>query len=364
MHLPVPDVSASVKAEFTESSTYNSTSTFLVAKVIVQNPFKRGVDFSLKQSAKDVLDDLVTGVDNFKKAFGDSFVRGLQTGGEFYAVIRITSISSTTQRELSKSLEEEYYGLATSGSFERKFNQANTSASTRSELNATMFQKAGIGDQISPTTEISEVMARVKQFPTIVQENPVAYETEVATYDTLPLPIPTPEEQESFLLALRDARDRKLHYVQSKNDLEFPRRNPVFFEELPADDILVTAITVYAKLINAVMDHGIKLSKGQMNPPRVFDPSLLQPPLAEPAPILLRRAAPPVLPTIRVPNFIGVDEFEWEAAGRCLSAASIDDCLAGTVFTDQDDHPVPMGINREIAEFYVLCMRGGPENRG
>ena len=90
--------SASVKAEFTESSTYNSTSTFLVAKVIVQNPFKRGVDFSLKQSAKDVLDDPVTGVENFKKAFGDSFVRGLQTGGEFYAVIRITSILSRPKR--------------------------------------------------------------------------------------------------------------------------------------------------------------------------------------------------------------------------------------------------------------------------
>ena len=57
---------------------------------------------------------------------------------------------STTRRELSKLLEEEYYGLATSGSFERKFNQANTSASTRSELNATMFQKAGIGDQDLP----------------------------------------------------------------------------------------------------------------------------------------------------------------------------------------------------------------------
>ena len=155
--------------------------------------------------------------------------------------------------------------------------------------------------------------------------------------------------------------DRKLYYVQSKNDLEFARRNPVFFEELPADDILVTAITVYAKLINAVMDHGISTLEGQMNSPLpVFDLSLLQPPLAEPAPILLRRVALPVLPTIRVPNFIGVDEFEWEAAGKCLSAASIDDRLAGTVFTDQDDHPVPMGINREIAEFYVLCMRGGP----
>ena len=221
-----------------------------------------------------------------------------------------------------------------------------------------MFQRAGTGDQISPTTAIDEVKARIKEFPTIVHQSPVAYETEVATYDTLPLPIPTPEEQDDFLLALRDARDKKLQYIQSKNDLEFARRNPVFFDDPPSDEVLVSAINLYTRLINAVMDHGIKLSTGQMKPPRLFDPNALQPPIMEPAPIQLRRAATPAPPTIRVPNFIGVNEFEWEEAGRCLSAASVDDCLSGTAFPGPDGNPNPMGINREIAEFFKLNISG------
>ena len=41
-------------------------------------------------------------------------------------------------------------------------------------------------------TEVSDILARVRNFPTIVEAEPVAYEVEVATYDTLPLPLPTP----------------------------------------------------------------------------------------------------------------------------------------------------------------------------
>lgn len=281
--------SASAKAQFSESSNYNSTSTFLVARCIVQNSLTRGKNFSVKSSAQALLDALR--FDEFKRAFGDSFVRGLQTGGEYYCVIRITSVSSTQQNDLSVSLQAEYNGLAASGSFKGQYSEANKSTSTKSEYTATMYQKAGSGAQISPTVEISEAITRFKNFPEIVKTNPVAYETEIATYDTLPLPIPTPEEQEDFIFALRDAREQKLRYIQTKNDLEFALRNPTFFEALPANDVLSNAINVYTKLINAVMDHAIRLSRGQIKPPRIFDPSEVSPPIIEPAPIPLQRAS-------------------------------------------------------------------------
>jgi hypothetical protein len=282
--------SASAKAQFSESSNYNSTSTFLVARCIVQNPFRRGKNFRVTQDARDLLTALR--FDEFKRAFGDSFVRGLQTGGEFYAVIRITSVSTATQSELAASLQAEYNGLVAAGSFKAQYAQANASASSRSEYTATMFQRAGSGAQISPTVEISEVIARYKNFPEIAGASAFAYEAEVATYDTLPLPLPTPEEQEDFLFALRDAREKKLHYIQTKNDLEFALRNPVYFDALPPSDVLLGAISAYTKLINAVMDHAIKLARGQMRPPRVFDPGEASPPLAEPAPIPLPRVIP------------------------------------------------------------------------
>ena len=46
---------ASVKGEFADTTGYNSTSTFLVAKVIVSNPFLRGHDFTLTSAAQALI---------------------------------------------------------------------------------------------------------------------------------------------------------------------------------------------------------------------------------------------------------------------------------------------------------------------
>ncbi|MFI0088437.1 hypothetical protein [Streptomyces bobili] len=255
---------------------------------------RRGKNFQVTAVAQGLLDSLR--FDEFKAAFGDSFVRGLQTGGEFYSVIRITSVSASKQSELALTLQAEANGLVASGGFEAAFTQANSSQSTRSEFSASMYQKAGTGAQISPTVEIGEVINRFKGFPQIASNSAVAYETEVATYDTLPLPVPTIQEQESFLFALSDAREKKHRYAQTRNDLDFALRNPVFFEALPPADVLQSASSTYTKLINAVMDHAIRLSRGQITPPRVFDSTVLTPPLFEPAPVPLRRVSQP-LPT-------------------------------------------------------------------
>lgn len=293
--------SGSAKAKFSESSNFNSTSTFLVARCLVKNPIVRARDPKVTAAAKALLDGLR--FEEFQKAFGDSFVRGLQTGGEFYSVIRITSVSTGKQVELAATLQAEANGLVAGGSFSAAFSKANSSASTRSEFTATMFQKAGSGAQIAPTVEISEVIDRFKRFPEIARDSAAAYETEVATYDTLPLPVPTPEEQDSFLLALADAREKKLRFIQTRNDLDFAVRNPTFFEDLPGAEILSGASATYTRLINAVMSHAIKLSRGQISPPHLFDPGALTPPLAEPAPIPLKRVSPPPLaPSVEVPD--------------------------------------------------------------
>ncbi|MGW7200836.1 hypothetical protein [Streptomyces chryseus] len=294
-------VSASAKAKYSESSSFNSTSTFLVARCTVENPMRRGKNFKVTAVAQALLDSLR--FEEFKTAFGDSFVRGLQTGGEFYSIIRITSMSASKQSELALTLQAEANGLVASGGFEAAFTQANSSASTRSEYSASMYQKAGTGAQISPTVEIGEVIDRFKRFPQIASNSAAAYETEVATYNTLPLPVPTIEEQESFLLALSDAREKKHRYVQTRNDLDFAVRNPAFFEALPPTDVLQSASSAYTKLINAVMDHAIRLSRGQITPTRLFDPTVLTPPLTEPAPIPLRRASQPIPTGARILQF-------------------------------------------------------------
>jgi hypothetical protein len=343
--------SGSIKARFSERSNYNSTSTFLVARCVVENPFTRGANFEVKPAAHALLDALR--FEEFKTAFGDSFVRGLQTGGEFYSVIRITSVSTSTQTELAASAHAAVDGLITSLDFKAELTKANANASTKTEFSAMMLQRAGSGEEIAPTVEIDEVKARFKGFPTIVKNSPVAYEAEVATYDTLPLPVPTAVEQEAFLLALLDAREKKLRYIQTRNDLDFARRNPLFFESLPHDDVLTAATTVYTQLLNAVLDHAIKLSRGQITPPRVFDPSTLTPPIIEPTPIPLKRVTTPTTQlTVRVPNLIGIDNADFIRVLKSLGNSTVDELVAG------------LGLSPDVVEFlFLTAISGGGQIR-
>jgi hypothetical protein len=50
--------SASAKAQFSESSNFNSTSTFLIARCLVENPLRRGTGFQVTEAAQDLLDSL------------------------------------------------------------------------------------------------------------------------------------------------------------------------------------------------------------------------------------------------------------------------------------------------------------------
>jgi hypothetical protein len=327
--------SASVKAQFSEATNYNSTSTFVVCKCVVKDALKRGHNFKVTQEAKELLKPNHDPED-FKRAFGDSFVRALQTGGEFYSVVRITSISENTQQELAAKVQLAFQGIITSVEVNGAFTNANLSEHTRAEHTATMYQKAGIGTQLAPVVEIGEAIARFKGFPEIVRTSPAAYETEVATYDTLPLPLPTPVEEEAFLFALRDAREKKLHFIETRNDLEFARRNPTFFKNPPSDDVLSNAISAYTKLINGVTDHAIKLSRGEIEPPRVFDPSKLSPPLDEPAPIRLERM-PGLIP---VQSFIGIRLLEWRFA-KDSNSRTVDELNANALKANDPDLGVP-----------------------
>lgn len=287
---------ASAKADFSSSSSFNSQSTFLVARCLVTNSFIRGRNFRVKPEAEALLK--TNRFEEFKTAYGDSFVRGLQVGGELYIVIRITSVSITKQKELAAECHAEFGGIA-GASFTAKYSEANKSASTKSEYSAVMFQRAGKGQQSTSIVTISEALQRFKTFPIIALENPVGYVTEIANYNTLPLPVPPIEEQESFLIALRDAREKKLYYLQKKNDFEFAFQHPEFFESPPAPEILLDAAGVYRKLADAAMSHAIMLSRGKIETPTLFTPSINEPS------IKLKRVTPPA-EMVKVPGILNL----------------------------------------------------------
>jgi hypothetical protein len=273
--------SASLKAEFSRSTTYNSVSTFVVARMVVQNQIARGRNFRVKPEAAELLE--TNQHDTFQAAFGDSFVRGRLSGGEFYAVIRITSFDTSVQQSLGVTLQAEINGGIGAGGFAGQFQTANSSSKTRSEFNVVFYQRGGSGaEQIGTTLTVDEIKDRLRELPTAIAANPFPYEVELATYDTIPLATPPKFQADAFVAALADANKRHLDFLEKRNDFEFAAERQEFFEDPPPAPECLAAAAVFLRAANAALAHAVRLARGEIDPPQFFDVSAVEPPIVLP----------------------------------------------------------------------------------
>ena len=263
--------SGGAKMDFAQSHAVNSFSSFIVGRCEVHNATRHGHGPQLTAEALAIVNsgDKKT----FKTAFGDLFVRSMKTGGELYIVARITSVSEEHQSKMAASLHAEYNGLAASVSFKSSFETAMKETNNKSEVFVAMSQAGGIGSQVTFTgPDAVKIMERLSSFPQAAHDHPVGYEVELATYDTIPLPIPPMEENEDRDIVLADCLAQKMKLLKGLSDLQFLQgpSADTFFEGLPAPEELGKIETQYRTALNGLMAHAIKVSKGQISPPQLF----------------------------------------------------------------------------------------------
>jgi hypothetical protein len=339
--------SGGAKVSFAESHAVNSFSSYVAGRCQVQNAIRHGHGFHLTPEAQALL--TAERMDEFRTAFGDMFVRSLKTGGEFYVVARITSVSEDHQETLAASLNGAYNGLVTSVEFQANFNKAMQETSNRTEVTVWMNQAGGLGQQNSFTgPDAVKILDRLSQFPQSAHDHAAGYETELAAYDTIPIPIPTLEERDDRNLVLSDCANQKMGFLKALADLELAigDNGNVLFENLPSRDALGAMEAAYRTALSALMAHAIKVSTGEMDPPQMF--------VANPIPpaINFTKKAFSVAPTLLpVPNLIGTFNFglgtdETIVGGPDLSkftfqqtiheVTSLPPGIASHMITDQD----------------------------
>lgn len=258
--------SGGAKMSFAENDAVNSFSSYLVARCLVQNATRYGQGFSLTPEAKVLLD--AQRLADFQTAYGDMFVRSLKTGGEFYAIVRVTSTSSQDQQSVSASLQAEYNGLAASGSFSSAFKDSTERTHGETSVTVWISQAGGQGDQASYTgQEAAQVIARMKEFPGIVHQHATGCLAELATYNTIPLPLPTEEELEAREMALRDCVSQKMKLLTAIQDIGFalnPDDAKKYFVAVPSKDVLLQASDKYRAALSLLLSHAIKVSTGKI----------------------------------------------------------------------------------------------------
>jgi hypothetical protein len=172
----------------------------------------------------------------------------------------------------------------------------------RSEVTVFMSQAGGIGSQASFTgPDATKILQRLSEFPGFVNEHPVGYEVELATYDTIPIPVPTPEEHEDRQIVLQDCFAQKMGLLKALSTLTFVLGDSasLFFDNLPPEEDLVKIQGQYRTTLNALMAHAIRVSTGKMAPPQTFVANPAPPPLN-----FKKRPFSPEPKTVELPNFV------------------------------------------------------------
>jgi hypothetical protein len=251
--------SAEGKFKFVDQVKFNTHSTFLLARVVVENAFRQCIDASLSTAASKLLTDNKT--DLFRQRYGDSFVRGIKDGGEYFALISVTSSSLDEQRHIGVSLRAQYQGLIAGGEVDVEIDEDTKSMIGRSELTIFTFQRGGVDEGLGFTSDNAEVLQRLKGFPAIARKNPAPYFAQTAEYNVLDLPPgPNPVDVQNQREVVDDCMRTRLKLLTIKNDLEFILMHPDYFEEPPNSGKLsewISSITEQTNLVTQAASRAI-----------------------------------------------------------------------------------------------------------
>lgn len=254
--------SAEGKFSLSEKSKFNAQSTFVVASCRVQNAFIQVDQFEVAPEAKPFLEDK----EKFKTAFGTHFVRGHQTGGEFFIVFQCMSTSQEIQSSLSASFQASCQALIGAGDFQTSYKTAKEETSQKTSTSILMYQKAGQDEQIGFVNNPAEIIQRLRDFPKFARQNPGGYEIEYADYNTLALPLVNEQEVIDREMSLNDCARLRLKYMTRRNDIEFARENRIYFIDLLPDEVLSNMYDNYSQAVRSVQLHAQKIASRTIAP--------------------------------------------------------------------------------------------------
>jgi len=229
--------SASASMDFAEKCHVHTNSVFLLACVEVNLAFSQIKGPKLAPEAYGKLTDGDTAP--FQDMYGDVFVRGMQTGGRFFAVVEVFTSNTTEQESLSLKLKGSYGAFSAQGSFSSDFSQAISNKS----LKITVHSEGG--NVPKEPTSLEEAQNVAATFASTVKGNAVAYAVLLNKYSILDLPKPPNfiDLQNQLDVLAFCAQQRNVIWT-ALNNVSFIFSNPGQFE-IAADQYDITALVAY-----------------------------------------------------------------------------------------------------------------------
>jgi len=180
--------SASAKMDYADSCGFNEHSIYLLVLVRVTNALTRMDTPALIPEATGLLRNKRP--DRFRARFGDVFVAGIHTGGEYFAVFQITGTDESEKESLAVQVDASFTTIGAGANLSAAVNTAKSSSHSHLDMRVFTFQNGG--KDVTQDQDPGQIMAKAKGFAQSIQgENAkfaVAYSILPESYLTLDLP--------------------------------------------------------------------------------------------------------------------------------------------------------------------------------
>lgn len=216
------------KTKYAKSQSVNAYSLFVFVRVTVRNPLKRlkGRVY-LSEEAYNLLKKQ-NGKERFRKRFGDRFVSGLVTGGEFCCVLTVEMKDESTAESLKSSISAKTGSFSISGEIEKAVQEL----SQKSTVKMQCFMQGGVGLKIPDTPK--EIVNFAREFANKVKgDDSFLYQVVLRDYETLELP------DEANIVDITQKRDTLtrcselyVEYEDKESDIDFILANESQFDNV------------------------------------------------------------------------------------------------------------------------------------
>jgi len=175
----------SAKSRFAENARFNSYALFLLVRVNVTNEFRQMRDVTLKQPALDLL--TAGRAARFREQYGDVYVSGILTGGEYFAVLEVHTESVEEMKAVAREVESSV-GVGGAGfSASAQFSASLRAVTEGRQVKVSSFQAGGADTRVATTAD--EIIDKAVGFAAqVAADKGVPYAVELQDYRTLDMP--------------------------------------------------------------------------------------------------------------------------------------------------------------------------------
>jgi N-acetylneuraminic acid mutarotase len=231
------------KFDFVNSSNFHSCSLFLCVTISVTNTSKHILAEKLAEPGPTLLGQGTDAANKrFRQEFGDLYIKGIETGGEYLAIVEIETHTDEEKRNISNKLASGGFFGVGGIDLATHFSQSFAQTTANQSLKIVSFEKGGAGSGAKQTVDVGELIAKAQDFPKQVLSAPAAYRVELQDYLAFDLPEPPNQvDLQNAKDVLEQCEAKRVTLLGILNDINFILSHPDEFESF--DDSALGALS-------------------------------------------------------------------------------------------------------------------------